>query len=137
MRPLSRILVALALLAATLTGLSGTFSNFSTSVSNSGSLTSVALFAPSNATLPSISGTLGIGLTLTADHGTWNNNDNTISYGYQWQRCSGGTCSNISAATAVTYVPTVSDVGSSLQVVVTATNGGGSGSATSNATSVL
>jgi len=40
--------------------------------------------APSNTVLPSISGTVQSGQTLTASSGTWSG---ASSYNYQWQRC--------------------------------------------------
>src|SRR5205085_1769634 len=57
----------------------------------------------------------------------------------QWQLCNakGEACSNISEAVGASLKLTSSMIGSTLRVVVTATNSGGSQSATSNATSVI
>ncbi len=93
--------------------------------------------APVNSTKPMISGTAQVGNTLTSSTGTWSNSP--TSFGYQWQDCnsSGSGCANISGATGSTYVLSASDVGHTIDVVVTASNVGGSGEATSAATSVV
>lgn len=85
---------------------------------------------PANTAPPAISGTPTEGNTLGASTGTWSNGP--TSYGYQWQRCtaSGSSCT-ATGITASTYPLTNSDVGSTMRVSVTATNGGGSASATS------
>jgi len=92
---------------------------------------------PTNTTLPTISGTAGQGQTLTAANGTWTNTP--TGYAYQWRRCdsSGASCADISSATAGTYVPVPADVGSTIRVVVTASNSYGSASATSAQTAVV
>jgi Concanavalin A-like lectin/glucanases superfamily len=41
--------------------------------------------APINQIAPAISGTYGVGNTLSVDNGTWSNSP--TSYGYQWERC--------------------------------------------------
>ena len=77
------------------------------------------------------------GQTLTTSNGSWSNSP--TSYGYQWQDCdsSGASCSNISGATSGAYTLASSDVGHTIESVVTATNAGGCGSATSAATAVV
>ena len=90
--------------------------------------------APSNTSVPTITGTAQQGQTLTTSHGAWTNSP--TSYAYQWQRCA-SSCSNISGATATTYVLQSSDVGDTIDVVVTATNAGGSGQATSAKTATV
>jgi subtilisin family serine protease len=94
--------------------------------------------APSNTTLPTISGSAKDGQTLNAETGTWSGTP-TLTYAYQWQRCngSGQSCSNISGATSSSYLLTPSDVTNTLQVIVTATNGGGKASSTSAVTEVV
>ncbi|HEX8066223.1 MAG TPA: hypothetical protein VF520_06835 [Thermoleophilaceae bacterium] len=98
----------------------------------------VAAAPPVNTSLPVISGTVQDGQTLTSTTGTWTGTP-TISYARQWRRCnaSGASCSDISGATGTTYVATAADVGSTLRVVVTATNAGGSASATSSQTTAV
>jgi len=94
--------------------------------------------APTNVTAPSISGAPNVGATLTADRGTWNGTP-PISYGYQWRRCdaTGAGCGDISGATDATYALQDGDASSAIRVVVTATNGVGSVSATSGATAPI
>ena len=88
---------------------------------------------PVNTAIPTISGTAQTGQTLTASTGSWTSAAGSLSYAYQWKR--GGT--NISGATASSYVPVTADIGSTLTVTVTATNSDGSANATSNATSAV
>ena len=84
---------------------------------------------------PSISGNAKQGSTLTANAGGWSGNP---SFTYQWQTCdaSGANCSN-NGATGSTYPLTSADVGTTLAVVVTATNAAGSANATSGTTAVV
>ena len=85
--------------------------------------------APANTSPPSISGTAQQGDTLTAAPGSWSNSP--TGYSYQWQDCkSSSSCSNISGATSASYTLQASDVGNSVDVVVTATNSVGNGQAT-------
>jgi hypothetical protein len=93
--------------------------------------------APRNTSVPSISGNLREGETLTANPGVWDGTQ-PISFGYQWQRCdaNGGNCSNISGATNRMYVVTSSDVNRSVRVLVAARNAGGSRTAASAPTGV-
>jgi hypothetical protein len=93
--------------------------------------------APTNSTLPSVTGTAIEGQTLTTDNGSWTGSP--TSYAYQWRRCdsAGANCSDISGATGSSYTLVTADVGSKLRAVVTATNAGGSTAATSNATAVV
>ena len=74
---------------------------------------------------PTISGTAKAGETLTVTPGTWATPPTSVAY--RWQRCSdtGTTCSDISGATATTYVPTSADVGNTDRVVAVATDAGG------------
>ncbi|MBV8988535.1 MAG: heparin lyase I family protein [Solirubrobacterales bacterium] len=84
---------------------------------------------------PTITGTDVQGDTLTATPGTWTGGP--ASYTYQWQDCSAAICSNISGATSSSYQLQPSDVGDTVDVVVTATNSSGSTSATSAQTSTI
>ncbi len=92
---------------------------------------------PKDKTAPTITGTTTEGDTLTATNGTWENNP--TKYTYQWQDCnaSGGSCTNITGATANTHKLTATDTGDTLRVVVTATNEGGATAATSAQTAVV
>jgi hypothetical protein len=89
---------------------------------------------PANTAAPTISGTATDGSTLSASTGTWANAP--TSYGYQWQRCSGSSCSG-TGGTASSYLLTNADVGSTLRVSVTASNAAGSASATSASTGTV
>ncbi len=88
-----------------------------------------ALVAPANTTPPAISGTAQVGEQLIASTGTWSGTA-PITYAVQWQR--GGT--PIGGATAASYTVQAADVGQTLRVVVTATNGAGTTGATSAST---
>src|SRR5882724_8102383 len=82
----------------------------------------VSQAAPSNTSLPSISGSAKDGSLLTASHGSWTSAP--TSYAYAWQRCdnSGGSCTAISGATSKQYTLTSADVNNRVRVQVTATN---------------
>src|SRR5205814_1826425 len=97
----------------------------------------VAAAAPSNTSLPSISGSARDGSLLTASHGSWTGSP--TSYAYAWQRCDtdGGNCANIAGATNTPYTATSADVGNVLRVNVTATNSKGSTTATSPETGIV
>jgi hypothetical protein len=92
---------------------------------------------PANSVLPVISGTAQQGQTLTASTGTWSGSP--TSYAYQWRRCdtAGAGCADVAGATVQTYTLVSGDVGSTIRVVVTATNGGGSTSATAAQTATV
>lgn len=85
---------------------------------------------PVNVAVPTISGTVTIGSTLTSSTGTWTGAP-APTFTYQWQR---GT-TNISGATSSTYTIQLGDAGNTLRCVVTATNSLGSASANSANTS--
>ena len=92
---------------------------------------------PANTELPVISGTAEQGDTLTATNGSWSGSP--ISYSYQWLDCdtSGSNCTVIAGATLSSYVLTSGDVGDTIRAVVTASNAGGSGSASSAQSAVV
>jgi hypothetical protein len=83
--------------------------------------------APVNTVAPAITGTAQEGQTVTCSTGTWTGTP-TITFAYQWKRNG----SNIGSATNSTYVLVTADVSQSITCQVTATNGSGSASATSN-----
>jgi serine protease len=94
--------------------------------SNSASTT---IGTPRNNAVPTISGTVAIGNTLTAADGTWESgiSDSSMTTTYQWQSCS-STCdtlsnySNITGAISSTYLITGTEIGKKLRVQVTKTN---------------
>ena len=93
--------------------------------------------SPAISVLPTVAGATVLGDTLTATNGTWTNAP--TGYADQWQDCNtaGAVCMNISGASAATYVLASADVGDTVRVVVTATNGTGSVSADSSVTGVV
>ena len=103
-------------------------------VGTAAAVTSRATVAPTNASLPSIGGSVTAGSTLTANPGTWNGST-PLTFQFQWQRCneSGASCSDISGATSSTYVLRSDDVGDTVRVRVIASNSDGSANALSAA----
>jgi hypothetical protein len=93
--------------------------------------------APSNTSLPSISGSARDGSLLRASHGGWSGSP--TGYAFQWLRCdaSAGNCAAIGGATSQTYTVQTADVGNTLRVQVTATNSSGSGVAVSRPTGTV
>ena len=120
----------------------GTNSIGSTSVTSNQTATVVdvaPIGGPVNVTPPSIAGSPVEGQTLSADPGTWNPSTG-LTFAYQWQRCDidGGNCSPVGGATSQTYLLGSSDVGSTVDVVVTANDGSHtSDPAESDATAVV
>jgi RHS repeat-associated protein len=117
-----------------------------TATSDAGSTTAtsavtgvIAQSPPTNTALPTITGTATEGQTLSAGTGTWTAAAGTPTYVTQWLRCdaSAANCNPISAATGSTYALTTSDIGATIEVAVTATNAGGSATATSAPTPVV
>jgi PKD repeat protein/glucose/arabinose dehydrogenase len=90
------------------------------------------LVVPQDLVVPTVSGTLRVGSILTAGTGTWIGSE-PVEFSYQWLRCDarGNSCGPISAATEATYTLAPVDFGSTISVVVTATNAAGSADATS------
>jgi hypothetical protein len=97
----------------------------------------VAPIQPAAGSPPAISGTKSVAQTLTASVGSWTNSP--TSFSYQWQDCSdfGAHCVDIAGATSARYTLTSGDVGSTIRVVVTAGNDGGSMSQTSQPSAVV
>lgn len=84
------------------------------------------LFAPQPVSAPTVAGSPGVGETLTASPGVWDGRD--LSYGYQWERCTGDSvdsCEPIVSAVSPTYVVGGEDAGDLLRVSVVARNTGG------------
>jgi serine protease AprX len=90
---------------------------------------------PVNLTPPTISGDPAVGGTLVASPGTWQTGDDHADYFYRWQRCdvTGALCA-IVAWWGRTYAPVAADVGSTLRVIVTASDNGALASETSSPT---
>jgi hypothetical protein len=93
--------------------------------------------APESSVAPSITGDTTSGSTLTVSTGTWSDPQATL--GIAWQRCAadGTSCTAIDGATGSTYTLGDGDVGSTIEAVVTATNGGGSNTAGAGPTAVI
>jgi hypothetical protein len=91
--------------------------------------------APAASDPPTISGTAQEGAVLTARQGKWTGTQ-PIALAYQWRHCDGAGrgCVDIAGATATTYTPTASDVGSTIRVAVTGSNATGSTTSVSKAT---
>src|SRR5690606_20931197 len=83
--------------------------------------------APANADAPTITGLTEEGQTLTANPGTWTGYP-APTFTYEWLRCDadGNNCAPITDETGATYTLTADDVGKTVKVVVTASNGVGS-----------
>jgi hypothetical protein len=86
---------------------------------------------------PTVDGTAQAGQTLTATDGSWTGAPQ--SFAYQWQRCfgDGSGCGDIPGATAKTLALRDKDVGDSFRVRVTASEGLGSASKTSGASTAV
>ncbi len=113
-----------------------TATNSAGSDSASSDATNMIYGEPENTAPPTITGAAHEAQTLTASHGTWTNSP---TFTYQWQRCnsSGASCADISGATSSTYTLTSAEVDNTVRVVVTASNGAGSASASSTVTGVI
>ncbi len=96
------------------------------------------LAAPTNTSAPAINGPTWVGKSIKAQTGSWSGST-PMSFAYQWRRCdaSGGGCAAISGATDSTYDLVGADVGRTIRIAVTATNGAGASSATSAETRVI
>jgi hypothetical protein len=94
---------------------------------------------PSNASLPVAGAAPNTepGAFVAALRGAWSGSP--TGYAYQWRRCdsAGAACEDIVGAMGEAYVPSTVDIGSTLRVVVTATNASGAGAATSLQTSIV
>jgi hypothetical protein len=93
---------------------------------------------PTNTVLPSVSGLLADGGLLSIATGSWSGTQ-PISYAYQWQLCDalGAACENLAGATGSSLKLDPSEIGKTLQVVVTATNAAGSSATTTPLTGLI
>ena len=97
-----------------------------------------ATSAPTNTSLPTISGTAQEGKTLNGDRGAWTGNP--TDYNDFWVRCdkTGGSCFNISGANnKAGYLLKSVDVGNTIRFKVQAKNSDGSTFASSVPTAVI
>ncbi|HET9442833.1 MAG TPA: hypothetical protein VFO65_05880, partial [Acidimicrobiales bacterium] len=99
--------------------------------------TPIIVVPPASTAPASITGTAEAGSTLTARPGSWSGTSPTLSY--RWRRCdaTGGGGVDIPGATAATHLLTAADAGSTIRLVVTATNLAGTASSTTAATTVV
>jgi RTX calcium-binding nonapeptide repeat (4 copies)/WD40-like Beta Propeller Repeat len=90
-------------------------------------------FSPSADTSPTIAGTMSVGRQLTASIGSFDG-DLPMTTSFVWQRCdaTGKDCHTIPKATKVVYNAMTADLGSTLRLVVTATNAYGTGTSMSD-----
>jgi hypothetical protein len=95
--------------------------------------TIVQSIPPFNLSLPVLSGAAQSGVQLSTTDGTWRSSS-PVSYTYRWRRCTSGVCANIGGANSSTYTLTDNDIGSTIDVVVSATNTGGGTDANASAT---
>ena len=88
--------------------------------------------------LPAIIGEGREGMPLTVTTGSWGGTA-PIDYAFAWARCDvvGAGCVPISGASAAHYIPVAADVGKVLRATVTATNAGGSATASAETAAVL
>ncbi len=104
----------------------------------SGATATVTAEAPANVVAPSIAGTAEVGQTLAADRGSWEGTA-PISYAYQWESCDslGEGCLPLAGATSSTLTLGESDAGETFEVLVTASNGAGTTTASSPPTAIV
>jgi hypothetical protein len=95
----------------------------------------VGVATPVNTALPTITGAARRGQPLAVNAGAWNPAGTT--YAFRWQRDSGSGFADIAGATATSYAPVAADIGAALHVLVTATNGFGTTTATTAATAAV
>ena len=93
--------------------------------------------APGSTIAPRVLGQAVVGSTLTVTSGGFVGTH--LTYTYQWQRCdtTGTTCAPIGGARTAAYRAAQPDVGSTIRVFVTASNGGGSATGVSEVTSTV
>jgi hypothetical protein len=87
---------------------------------------------PINTARPSISGAAMVGTVLLAANGTWTG-QTPLVYRYAWQRCDalGSKCRPIRKAHKVSYKLVAADLGDTIRVAVTTSNGAGRATALS------
>lgn len=80
---------------------------------------------PVSSAAPALSGSAKVGVKMTVNNGSWSNSP--ISYSYQWFDCNttGGNCVAIAGANNPSFTLGSNDLGYTIVVQVSATNGGG------------
>jgi hypothetical protein len=98
----------------------------------------VKALLPSNTALPSITGLLQDGSSLTALLGSWSGTG-PLSFSQVWELCdaAGQNCKAIEGAVGSTLALIGGEVGDTVRLAVTASNGAGSTTATSEPTSII
>jgi hypothetical protein len=128
MRALTYFAVGIALLAALLSGApiqAGVFPSFMFHSTAGGA-------APTNTVAPTACASPQVGSSCAGGNGTWTGSP---TFTYQWK--SPGCTTNISGATSINYTPVSGDIGNTLCLAVTGTNGFGSATTNSNVTSAV
>src|SRR5437773_1339000 len=97
----------------------------------------IVIGPPRNVSPPQILGIAGVGLALTATHGSWSGMP--TSFAYRWRRCdaSGASCAPIAGANARSYTLRTGDLGARLRVLVVASNAAGSSAPARSAPSAI
>ena len=108
-----------------------------TATATAGPTATVTALAPTVNNAPTLAGTAQQGQTLTLTQGTWNNTPTSVTN--QWEQCSttGTACTAIAGQTGTTYVIAVADVGHTIEVLETASNTGGTATATAGPTATV
>lgn len=91
---------------------------------------SPSLIKPDPSSPPVVSGVAKVGRMLASTTGAWTGSP-PLSFTYRWERCDPG-CTPISGATGSTYTLTAASKKARIRVAVSAANGAGSATATSN-----
>jgi subtilisin family serine protease len=94
---------------------------------------------PQNTALPTISGTVIPGQTISTSKGSWAASVPPTSFSYQWEHCdsNGLNCAFISNATSSNYLLSGADTTFTMRSVVTASNSAGSTAVASAQTAVV
>lgn len=107
--------------------------NLAAEITEHSANTANVIMRPENTRIPAVSGTLGVGNTVTANSGQWYSIKPISAPTYQWYANNVA----ISGANANSYLITVAEQGKPLMVSVTVTNSDGATTANSNPTSVI
>jgi PASTA domain len=93
---------------------------------------------PANSAVPQVFGRAAVGEFIDSTTGNWTGTQ-PITYAYQWQLCdsSGNGCRNLAGALAASIRVEAAHLGSTLRVVVTASNADGARASASSPTGVV